>query len=68
MKPLTFLGRTFTVDEDFKRAYPAYGEYVAIVRAGADTPHKVEIELHRKSSRRSGAPRKGNVNRKRKAA
>lgn len=57
MKPLIFLGQTFAHDKDFKRAFPAYREYVALVRAGNDTPQKVETALYRmpRRARRSVA-------------
>ncbi len=68
MRPLVFLGETFTNDEEFRRRYPAYANYIAIVRDGADTPHKVEIVLHRKAKRgKKGKPRIGHVKRKRAA-
>lgn len=47
MSALIFLGQSFTDDASFARAYPAYGYYAKLVRAGADSPHKIEIELHR---------------------
>lgn len=46
-KPLQFLGRSMSKSE-FEREFPAYANYVGLVRAGADTPHKVEVELYRK--------------------
>lgn len=51
MKPLIFLGQTFAEDGDFRRAFPAYAHYVPLVRAGADTPHKIEVDLHRRASK-----------------
>lgn len=69
MTPLQFLGQTFDTELDFRREFPAYAGYVPLVRAGFDTPQKVEIELWRKNQKR-GKKRamSGRVSKRRKAA
>lgn len=69
MTPLQFLGQSFDSEQDFRREFPAYAGYVALVRAGCDTPQKIEVELWRKNQRpgRKGA-RSGRVSKRRKAA
>lgn len=60
MKPLVFLGETFADPADFGRAYPAYRSYYPLVRAGADTPQKIEVALYERSceaKRRKRRPR-----------
>ena len=51
MKPLIFLGQTFEQDEAFRKVFPAYFEHRALIRAGCDTPQKIEVELHRRASK-----------------
>lgn len=48
---LTFLGHTFEEAQDFQRAYPKFASYVREVRAGADTPHKLEVAVYEKRKR-----------------
>jgi hypothetical protein len=56
MKPLIFLGQTFEQDEAFRKVFPAYYEHRALIRAGCDTPHKIELALYakRKKGKRKG--------------
>ena len=70
MKPLTVLGQSFATEADFQRAFPAYQQYIAIVRAGADTPLKVEMALYskQKGQKDRRAPRYGKPTRPRKRA
>lgn len=66
-KPLTFLGQTMS-ESEFRREFAAYATYVPLVRAGADTPHKVELEIWRQNQRRSSKTLKGRISKRRKAA
>ena len=50
MKPIVFLGQTFTDEASFKREFPAYFGFISTIRAGADTPHKVEVAVHRRQT------------------
>lgn len=68
MTPLIFLGQSFASEEDFRRAFPAYGNYVKLVKAGADTPQKVETELHRQSKGLRNGLRRGAVKYRKKRA
>ena len=49
--PVTFMGQTFESEADLHRAYPAYSQYVHLIRKGADTPHKVEMALFARAPR-----------------
>lgn len=51
---IRFLGQEFDTPYAFGEAFPAYATYVALVIAGADTPHKVELEIHRRNQARKG--------------
>lgn len=67
-KKLVFLGREFDTDGEFATAFPAYGHYASMVRAGADTPHKVEVEIYRRNCRnRTSAARLGAIKKRRRA-
>ena len=68
MNPIRFLGRTFDTEQDFKREFPAYAGYVPLVRAGNDTPQKVEIALWQQNQKRGRKALKGRISKRRKAA
>lgn len=50
---LKFLGREFETTEDLRRAYPKYAtpDVVPLIRAGASTPHEVELAAWKKRNR-----------------
>lgn len=68
MKPLIFLGQTFPTEIEFKREFPAYGQYAEIVRAGADTPQKVEVALYEKQRTSKRGPWFGAMQKRKMAA
>lgn len=53
---IRFLDQEFDTPGAFGDAFPAYANYVGLVLAGHDTPHKVELELHRRNQGKKGRP------------
>lgn len=51
---LIFLGQEFATPADLQKAYPKYGtpDTVPFIRAGASTPHEVEVAAWLKRNRR----------------
>ena len=66
-KPLQFLGRSMSKAE-FEREFPAYANYLPLIRAGADTPHKVEVALYQKRHTSTRPKLIGRAQNRRKAA
>ena len=70
--PITFNGQSYDTRADFVRDYPAYASDSAIrlIRAGADTPHKVECADYakRKPAARPGRGQSISIERRAKQA
>lgn len=56
---LRFLGQEFESLADLQKAYPKYGtpDTVPFIRAGASTPHEVEVAAWLKRNRRKVKPK-----------
>ena len=52
---LKFLGQEFETVTDLQRAYPKYAtpDVVPLIRAGASTPHEVEVAAWKKRNRKA---------------
>ncbi len=56
---LKFMGQEFDTPSDLAKAFPRYGtpDVVPLIRAGASTPHEVEVAAWKKRNRGKAKPK-----------